>query len=178
MPKKPFKLDVVSVRLVKDAPIYSETPFKTPQDAVAVLGEYMCRFDREVVCVLNLRTDLVPLSAHFASVGSVNAAMAHPRELIKSSFLSNAASILIMHSHPSGVLKPSRADIAMTDRMNNICALIDIPLVDHIIVGGDGREFFSFKEKGMIKNPTLSLATDYEKIDIKPPDVAEKGRTI
>lgn len=92
MPKKnDFKLDVVSVRLVKDAPIYSEHTFNNPADIAAVMGDCMCQFDREVVCVVNLRSDLKPINVHFASVGSLNEAMAHPRELFKSSILSNAA---------------------------------------------------------------------------------------
>ena len=95
MPKKnDFKLDVVSVRLVKDAPIYSEHTFNNPADIAAVMGDCMCQFDREVVCVVNLRSDLKPINVHFASVGSLNEAMAHPRELFKSSILSNAASMM------------------------------------------------------------------------------------
>ena len=94
MPKKnDFKLDVVSVRLVKDAPIYSEHTFNNPADIAAVMGDCMCQFDREVVCVVNLRSDLKPINVHFASVGSLNEAMAHPRELFKSSILSNAATV-------------------------------------------------------------------------------------
>lgn len=75
MPKKnDFKLDVVSVRLVKDAPIYSEHTFNNPADIAAVMGDCMCQFDREVVCVVNLRSDLKPINVHFASVGSLNEA--------------------------------------------------------------------------------------------------------
>ena len=147
MPKKnDFKLDVVSVRLVKDAPIYSEHTFNNPADIAAVMGDCMCQFDREVVCVVNLRSDLKPINVHFASVGSLNEAMAHPRELM------------------------------MTDRMNKLCELMGIPLIDHIIVGGDNREFFSFREKGMIDNPKITLSTDYRTLDIKSPLVAEQGK--
>ena len=110
MPKKnDFKLDVVSVRLVKDAPIYSEHTFNNPADIAAVMGDCMCQFDREVVCVVNLRSDLKPINVHFASVGSLNEAMAHPRELFKSSILSNAASMMLIHCHPSGNVFPSKA---------------------------------------------------------------------
>jgi DNA repair protein RadC len=181
MGKKPevqneFGLDVVSVRLVKDAPIFSEHPFTSPTEIVAVLGELMSEFDREVVCVINLRSDLKPINVHFASIGALNEAMAHPRELLKASILSNAASIMLVHSHPTGNLTPSKADTMMTDRMNSVCEMMGFPLVDHIIVGGKNREFFSFKEKGMIKNPNIHLATDYKTFDMNSPLVAEKGR--
>ena len=171
-----FKLDVVSVRLVKDAPIYSVHPFNNPYEVVGVMGDIMCEFDREVVCIVNLRTDLKPINVHFASVGALNEAMAHPRELLKASILSNAASIMMIHSHPSGNLIPSKSDTMMTDRMNKICELMGINLVDHLIVGGSNREFFSYKEKGLISNPRISLSTDYKTLDLKSPMVAEQGK--
>lgn len=176
MEKNPFKLEVVSVRLVKDSPILSKKNLTKPEEVVAVLGDIMCEFDREVIGVVNLKSDLTPINVHFASVGAINEAMAHPRELLKASILSNAASIMLIHCHPSGQLLPSKADTMMTDRMNKICELIGIPLVDHVIVGGDNREFFSFKEKGVIKNPHIVLATDYKTITLGTGFVAEKGK--
>ena len=166
---------MVSVRLVKDAPIYSEHTFNNPADRAAVMVDCMCQFDREVVSVVNLRSDLKPINVHFASVGSLNKAMAHPRELFKSSILSNAASMMLIHCHPSGNVFPSKADTMMTDRMNKLCELMGIPFIDHIIVGGDNREFFSFREKGMFDNPKITLSTDYRTLDIKSPLVAEQG---
>ena len=171
-----FGIDVVSVRLVKDAPIYSERPLTKPYEAVAVLGEVMCEFDREVVGVINLRSDLKPINVSFVSIGALNEAMFHPREVLKASILSNAASILLIHSHPSGNLIPSKADTMVTDRMISICNLLGIDLIDHVIVGGDNKEFFSFKEKGMIDNPKISLTTDYHNISFKPAMVSESGK--
>lgn len=54
-------------RLVKDAPIYSEHTFNNSADIAAVMGDCMCQFDREVVCVVNLRSDLKPINVHFAT---------------------------------------------------------------------------------------------------------------
>lgn len=136
----------------------------------------MCQFDREVIAVVNLSASLKPINVHFASVGALNEAMAHPRELFKASILSNASQMLLMHCHPSGNLIPSKADSMMTDRMIKLCELMGIPLVDHIIVGGNNKEFFSFKEKGMINNPMISLNTDYRNIEFSSPLVAEKGK--
>lgn len=177
IPSNEFELDVVSVRLVKDAPMFSEHPFNTPEQVVAVLGEYMSELDREVVCVINLRTDLRPINIHFASMGALNEAMAHPRELLKASILSNVASIMLVHCHPSGNLIPSKSDTMMTDRMNTICEMMGMPLVDHVIVGGNNRAYFSFKEKGMMKVPKISLAQDYKTMDLKSPLVAEQGKS-
>ncbi len=168
-----FVLDVVSVRLVKDAPIYSERPLSNPSEAVAVLGDVMCQFDREVVAVLNLRSDLKPINVTFVSMGALNEAMIHPREVMKASILSNAARIMLIHSHPSGNLMPSKEDTKVTDRMNSVCELLGIPLVDHIIVGGDNTQYFSFKEKGFLDTPTIALNTDYHNISLTPALVAD-----
>lgn len=174
--ENPFELEVVSVRLVKEAPIFSKNRMQSPIQVISVLGEYMCEFDREVVCVVNLRSDLTPINVNFASVGAINTAIAHPRELLKTSILSNASSILLMHCHPSGQILPSKEDTILTDRLNTVCDLVGIPLTDHIIVAGDNSEFFSFKEKGVIKNSELKYATDYHDINITSPVIYENKK--
>jgi len=178
MPRKrnDFKLDVISVRLVKDAPIFSEHKIVTPEDAVDVIGNQLCEMDREVVCVINLKTDGTPINCHFASMGALNEAIVHPRELFKASILSNAANMMLVHCHPSGSLQPSKQDIKLTDRMIDLCGLMGIPLLDHIIVAGDNREFFSFKQKEIMKNPSYFFRTDYQKLEFKATEVSEKGK--
>lgn len=117
---KPFQLDAVRVKLVKEAPLFSELPLQNPYDAVAAIGDLLCDMDREVVCVVNLQSDLKPINVTFASIGSLNEAMVHPREMLKASILSNAASVMLIHSHPSGNLLPSKQDTMITDRMTRI----------------------------------------------------------
>ena len=73
MPKKNiFKLDVVSVRLVKDTPLYSEVEIKTPEDAIRLMGETLCSMDRELVCVLNLNSAGQPINCNIVSMGALD----------------------------------------------------------------------------------------------------------
>ena len=174
--KNPFNLDVVSVRLVKDAPIMSGHPITNPEDAVLLLGKHLCEMDREVLCVINMKTDGTPIHCHFASIGCLNESMAHPREIFKASILSNAATIMLMHNHPSGNLTPSKHDTMMTDRMAKMCELMGIPLLDHVIVGGDNRQYFSFKEKKLLDTPKVFLETNYQSLDLSSGLVAEQGK--
>ena len=174
--KNPFKLDVVSVRLVKDAPIASGYPIHSPQDAVVLVGSEMCQMDREVICVINLKKDGTPINCTFASIGALDQAVAQPRELIKASFLSNAAQMILMHNHPSGSLSPSKEDTMLTDRMLKVCDLVGIQMIDHVIVAGDNSQYFSFREKEILKTPKVFLQSDYHNIDFNPPIVAEKGK--
>lgn len=175
--QNPFKLEVVSVRLVKDAPLFSERKINTPQDAVKVVGDFLCSMDREVICIINLKSDGTPINCSIASIGTINQSIAEPRELFKASILSNAAQMVIVHNHPSGSLNPSKEDTMLTDRMLKLTNLLGIPLADHVIVGGDNSEYFSFREKKMMKQPKLPLATDYKTLDFENRAmVAERGK--
>lgn len=172
-----FALEVVSVRLVRDAPIYSESKIRNSTDVIHLVGEQLCDMDREVVCVINLKADNTPINCHFASVGALDYSMAHPRELLKTGILSNAAGMILAHNHTSGNLLPSETDVRLTDRMQQLCGLVGIPLWDHVIVGGDNSRYFSFHEKGLVKNPHREYQTDYRKLEWdSPAEVAERGR--
>lgn len=171
-----FALEVVSVRLVQDAPILSVSKISTPEDAVRLVGRELCDMDREIVCVINLKADKTPINCHFASAGVLDYSLTHPRELLKTGILSNAAGMILCHNHPSGNLFPSEDDVKLTDRMQQLCGLVGIPLVDHVIVGGDNSWYFSFREKGMVKNPQREYQTDYRRLEwSSPSEVAEKG---
>lgn len=163
--QNPFQLDVVSVRLVKDAPIFSDQKITSPESAIAVVGKFLYEMDREVVCVINMKSDGTPINCNFASMGAVNQAIAEPRELFKSTILSNAASMIMVHNHPSGNLEPSKDDTMITDRILKLSGLLGIPLVDHVIVGGDNSSYFSFKEKELLKMPKITLTQNYQYLD-------------
>ena len=171
-----FELEVVSVRLVRDASILSETKLHTAEDVIHLVGKELCGMDREVMCVINLKADQTPINCHFASVGALNYAVVNPRELLKASILSNAANIILCHNHPSGDLTPSRQDVQLTHQMQQVCGLAGIPLLDHVIVGGDNSMYFSFQEKGLVKNPCVKYQSDYRRLEWDSPSkVAERG---
>ncbi len=169
-------LEVVSVRLVKDAPLLSEHKIQNPEDAISALGGLLCELYREVVCVINLKSDGTPLNCHFASMGAVNYSVICPREIFKSSILSNAANMILIHNHPSGSLNPSKEDTALTDSMIKLCNMMGIPLLDHVIVGGNNREYFSFREKKLLNNPHYVCCKDYKSLQFESPMIAERSR--
>ena len=92
---------------------------------------------------------LILINMNISSIGNINSAIASPRDLFKSSILSNAAGILIFHNHPSGNLKPSKDDYNMTKRLVEAGQLLEVQVVDHIIVSSGPRKgYYSFKEHG------------------------------
>src|SRR5690606_21932561 len=102
--------------------------------------------DREHFLVVCLDVKNRPTSINVCHVGSLNASLAHPREVLKTAVLSNAASVLVAHNHPSGDPTPSPEDIEVTKRLAQAGEILGIEVLDHLIVG-DG-EFVSLKEKG------------------------------
>ena len=80
--------------------------------------------------------------------GSIDGATVHPREVVRLVLAHDAAAIIMAHNHPSGITEPSQADLRITQRIKDALALIDVPVLDHIIVGeGTG---LSFAERGIL----------------------------
>ena len=82
------------------------------------------------------------------SIGSLNAAIVHPREVFKNALLSSACAILFIHNHPSGDPNPSREDIELTGRLQQAGELLGIKVLDHIVIG-DGK-YVSLSDRGLI----------------------------
>ncbi len=79
--------------------------------------------------------------------GTVDGASVHPREVVRRVLAHNAAAVILAHNHPSGVAEPSRADEAITRRLKDALALVDVRVLDHIVVGED---MVSFAERGLL----------------------------
>ena len=97
--KKPFYLEQAAIRLVREPPLYSDFPLSSPQAVVKLLADLIKDYDREVFVIVNLRPDLKPINLNIVSIGALDQAMAHPREILKTAILSNAASIMMVHNH-------------------------------------------------------------------------------
>lgn len=139
-----YQLEQVAIRMVKDYPFYSDNPIDSPERVVELMQEKMADLDREHLYLINLTTKGRPINVNLISVGSLNGSVVHMREVFKSSILSNAAAFILVHNHPSGDCTPSKEDVVVTDRILQCSELLGIGLLDHIIIGGEGK-YFSFK---------------------------------
>jgi len=147
--KKSKRVNIVSVKLVKESSLlYKERSVRSPQDGYRLLKLFLEEKDREYFIVASLDTKNQPVSINVCHIGSLNSSIVHPREVLKSAILSNAASIIVGHNHPSGKTEPSQEDIEVTKRLIEAGNIIGIDVLDHIIVGND--TFTSLKEKGYI----------------------------
>lgn len=90
-------LDMVSIRLVKDRSLMSFKKINTAADACNLLGGHISEMDREVLCMINLDSQLRPINCSIVSMGTVNGAVINIKEIFKTALLSNAYGIMIIH---------------------------------------------------------------------------------
>jgi DNA repair protein RadC len=119
----------------------------SPADVERLLRGRIANLDREnfVVLLLNTKNEVIETST--VSVGTLDASLVHPREVFKPAVRASAASVILAHNHPSGMVEPSREDREVTRRLGEAAGVLGIEVLDHIIVG-DG--YYSMKEHGML----------------------------
>jgi DNA repair protein RadC len=146
--KHPAKrVNIVSLKIVKENSfLYPERNVKSPEDAYNLIRKFLVEVDREHFIVVCLDTKNQPTAINVCHIGSLNASIVHPREVLKPAILSNSASIIVAHNHPSNDPTPSREDIEVTKRLVEAGKIIGIDVLDHLVVCAD--KFISLKEKG------------------------------
>ena len=117
-------------------------------DTKAYLQSCLRDLPHEVFCCLFLDNRHRVLAFEELFRGTLNGTAVYPREVVKRALAHNAAAVILVHNHPSGVSEPSRADETLTARLKEALTLVDVRLLDHLVVG-DG-EMVSFSERGML----------------------------
>ena len=109
-----------------------------PEDVVAVIGRKLRHEKREhfLVLLLNARHEVI--GRETVSIGSLNASIVHPREVFKPAILASAASLVLVHNHPSGDPEPSEEDASISKRLVQVGELIGIGVLDHVIIASRG----------------------------------------
>lgn len=120
----------------------------SPTSVVDFFKDQLRHLNRERFLVVFLNTKHMITSYETISVGTLNASIVHPREVFNRAIKRSAASIVLVHNHPSGNPSPSREDKAITSRLREVGELVGIKVLDHIIIADD--QYFSFKEMALI----------------------------
>ena len=127
-------------------------PIKTLLDSPKLVAEYLQkkigREKKEHFVVLYLNTKNQLIYEETISIGILNANLVHPREVFKPAIEHLAASIIVVHNHPSGETEPSQDDIEVTKRIKEVGKIMGIEVLDHVIIAGN--KVFSFKEKKLL----------------------------
>jgi DNA repair protein RadC len=121
---------------------------ESPQDTLNFLQASLRDRSYEVFCCLFLDNRHRVLAFEELFRGTLNGTAVYPREIVKRALALNAAAVILVHNHPSGVAEPSRADEQLTERLVEALTLVDVRVLDHFVIG-DG-ETVSFSERGLL----------------------------
>lgn len=121
---------------------------KSPADAAGLVMERLRFKDREHFLSLLLNTKNRVITIDEVSVGTLNSSSVHPRELFRGAIKRSAASVILVHNHPSGDTTPSKDDLEVTRRLCDVGRIIGIDVLDHIIIGDNN--FVSIKSEGLM----------------------------
>ena len=136
-------------RHVREPSLISGKTVTTAEDIAELYMNRMRGVKREHVQLFLLNTKCKIESEYTVSIGELNSADIHPREVYSVAIRRSAAAIIIAHNHPSGDPTPSNLDIAATKRLEAAGKIIGIKLLDHIIVGYDS--YVSLRSEGVIE---------------------------
>jgi DNA repair protein RadC len=144
-------ISLFRVHLVREAeyPYAGHRCIKHPSYTAPILTDFLNGVDREHFVALFLDKKKRIIGIHTVSVGVLDHTLVHPREVFKLAILTNAASIIVCHNHPSGDPTPSAEDRAVTLRLAEAGRILGIELLDHIVVGECGR-YTSLKSSGLM----------------------------
>jgi DNA repair protein RadC len=120
--------------------------------SVKEVGNYLQNllqdYNVEVVAVLFLNQSNKLVAKEIISIGGISNTVVDPRIVIKKALEVNATGLILCHNHPSGSLKPSKADGEVTNKIKEACKLMDLTLIDHFIVSQTG--YYSFSNDGLL----------------------------
>ena len=121
---------------------------RSPEDFANIAMKFIGNEDREVflVACLSVKNEIQCL--HRCHIGTLNSSLVTPREVFKTAFLQNAASIILAHNHPSQNVTPSQEDIDVTKRLQEAGELLGVEVLDHLVISE--TDYLSLKEKGFM----------------------------
>lgn len=133
---------------VEAEPFSERTIIRSPEDVANFFISRLKTERREVFIVVMLNSSNQIIRYVNISEGSLNASVVHPREVFRLAIAETAASIILIHNHPSGNPEPSKEDISITRQLVETGKVIDIKVMDHLIIAGEN--YTSFTKRGLI----------------------------
>lgn len=137
----------MAIRMAKQR-AFDALKFDTPETVADYYMEQMRHLEKEKILLLLLDNKLHLIEEYMISLGTVNASLLSTRDVFIQALRVRAAKMILLHNHPSGDPQPSKEDVTITQTMKKAGELMDIPLIDHIILG-DGC-FISLKKEELL----------------------------
>ena len=171
MIKRDLDTHRVQLKQIRNVP---NIKLSVPEDVVKFVRE-MEDYDRERFKVIYLDNKNRVIGIENISEGTINAALIHPREAVKGAVLANAAGVMLIHNHPSGIPEPSKEDDNIRSKLTEGFRLLAIDVIDVLIIGKEG--YYSYKEAGRMPGKAIEIiegVMETKKVDEKC-DIAMKA---
>jgi DNA repair protein RadC len=143
------EIAVVKLKMVKDSSVpYGGHSLADSANVAKLFRSFIDDSDREILAVCATDCRLHPVMIQSVGVGDVNACAFSAANVFKAAIIANATSIFLAHNHPSGDVEPSDGDREATKRIKEAGKILGIELLDHVIIGNNTDEFYSFRDHG------------------------------
>jgi len=149
-PTRRYRIKLLTLTVIREAGAPDPRQLGTPEAVAALAQELIPDDDREHFWALFLNAQNRLLKAYPVSTGTLTASLVHPREVFKPAILEGAASLILVHNHPSGDPTPSREDIRLTRQLVEAGKLLDLKLHDHVILGNGTGRWVSLAQRGAL----------------------------
>ncbi len=127
-----------------------KSPREVSQYVYDYFGPYLRDSRNEFFMIVLLDVKNKPIRHIEISKGSINASIVDPKDVIREATLNSASSIILVHNHPSGETEPSEEDIKVTEQIKRACELVNVKVLDHVIIGKNHDDYFSFASAGLL----------------------------
>lgn len=127
-----------------------KSPREVSQYVYDYFGPYLRDSKNEFFMIVLLDIKNKPIRHIEISKGSVNASIVDPKDVIREATLNSASSIILVHNHPSGETEPSEEDVKVTEQLKRACELVNVKVLDHVIIGKNHDDYFSFASAGLL----------------------------
>jgi DNA repair protein RadC len=147
----PYRVARYRLLLVKDGtvPTTWDRQLRQSRDVADLMAGVVAGLDREAFFVVLVDGKNRVSAINLVSLGSLTAALVHPREVFKVAIAGSAAALVLVHNHPSGDPTPSAEDLSLTRRLCEVGDLVGIKVLDHLVLGDRGR-FRSLADDGLL----------------------------
>ncbi|MDJ1466259.1 DNA repair protein RadC [Cytophagaceae bacterium DM2B3-1] len=132
----------------KDSELPQRQVITSSKDVFTIMHSHLLDLLHEEFWVVLLNRSNVVMKKVQISVGGVSGTVADPKLIFKTALENLASSIILVHNHPSGNLKPSQADKDLTHKLKEAGKYLEIPVLDHVII--TEKSYFSFADEGIL----------------------------
>ena len=133
---------------IANAKVKKDISFRCPEQVAAAYMEQMRHLEKEHCMAVFVDSKDCRIADARLSIGNLNHSILSAREIFRQALAYNAAAVILLHNHPSGDPAPSREDIRLTRSLKQASDIMEIPLLDHIIIGDN--TYISLREKGVL----------------------------